>query len=74
MQFDVLHQQILRDIPSASGITQHDGFFYVIGDDSPYLFKLNDDLNIVSQFLLHEPGKDLQHNRIEKKDKPIMKL
>lgn len=56
-------------IPSASALEQKGKYFYVAGDDSPFLFRLDTNLQITKHFLIHDkvtPGVD----RIPKDEKP----
>ncbi len=48
----ILNRKHLLNLPSASGVEIIEGDIYVIGDDSPYLFKLDEDFNIQGRFLL----------------------
>ncbi|MCX7748005.1 MAG: hypothetical protein N2645_14140 [Clostridia bacterium] len=57
------------DLPSASGMIYKDGHYYVAGDDSPYLFKLDQKFNVSSRLLLKDYPVD-QNGRILKSDKP----
>jgi hypothetical protein len=57
------------DIPSASGIEKVENRYYVIGDDSPYLFTLNENFKIIAKTKLLEP-KDVAAGRIPKSVKP----
>lgn len=45
-------QKHLTDLPSASGIEIINGEIYVIGDDTPYLYKLDSDFSIIHKTLL----------------------
>ncbi|HLV40490.1 DUF6929 family protein [Xanthomarina sp.] len=69
LDIEILSCQILEDVPSASGIVKFKEGFYVIGDDSPYLFHLDNNFNILSESLIYSPKK-LQGHRIPKIDKP----
>jgi len=42
----------LTDLPSASGVEVINGNIYVIGDDSPYLYQLNNDFSIIDKMLI----------------------
>lgn len=56
-------------LPSASGLEMLGNHFYVVGDDSPYLYRLDQNFNLVSQ----EPIFDtvgFENGRIAKADKP----
>lgn len=48
----IIDQQLLGDLPSASGLEIINGKIYVVGDDSPYLFELNNDFEIVNKSAL----------------------
>ncbi|MGC1631026.1 MAG: hypothetical protein WA749_02835 [Gelidibacter sp.] len=61
--------QILEHVPSASGITKYKEDFYAIGDDSPYLFRLDKNFKLLSKTQIHSSEK-LQGNTIPKTDKP----
>jgi hypothetical protein len=49
MQLQILETHVLPQIPSASGLVYHQGLLYAIGDDSPFLFTLDANLQILSQ-------------------------
>jgi hypothetical protein len=60
---------VLKALPSGSGMTWHAGKYFVVGDDSPYLFTLNRKFAIVDKTLLQDhPLK--KNGRIAKKIKP----
>lgn len=46
MKLTTKSRQVLSDIPSASGIEIVGNKFYIVGDDSPWVFKLNDRFEI----------------------------
>jgi len=69
LDIDILSVQILKEIPSASGIAKFKENFYVIGDDSPYLFKIDKHFDLISKNLIYSCGK-LQGDTIPKIDKP----
>lgn len=64
----ILGRKIL-DIPSASGISVIGPTIYVIGDNSPWLYKLNREFTITDKIQLN-PGVDLPDGLYAKKDKP----
>lgn len=69
MQFEILQQEVLEDLPSASGIVKHLDTYYAIGDDSPFLFKLDSTFKTITTYPIlsvYNPEKQ----RIAKKDKP----
>ena len=69
MHFKILNQKKLEKVSGASGIIKFNNYYYVIGDDSPYLFKLNSEFNIISEYQVSEIPVDLETGRIPKKDK-----
>ena len=70
MHFKIMYQKVQEALPSASGIVKCHGFYYAIGDDAPFLFKLNDAFDIIAQYPIHPMTGDLKNVRIAKKDKP----
>ena len=70
MHFKILSQKVQEALPSASGIVKCQGFYYAIGDDAPFLFKLNDAFDIIARYPIHPMADDLKVERIAKKDKP----
>lgn len=68
MILEIIERKELLTIPSASGMVKTDKTFYVIGDNSPFLFKLNLDFSIIKQIALvnHE---NLLNEIFCKKDK-----
>lgn len=69
MNVEIISWQILEEVPSASGIVKYKEGFYVIGDDSPYLFHLDKNLKVCSKTQIYSSEK-MQGNRIPKIDKP----
>lgn len=69
MNIDILNWNTLKDIPSASGIVKYKSNFYVIGDDSPYLFEINNSFDLVSKTLIYSSDK-LKGDTLLKVDKP----
>lgn len=69
LDIELLTWQILKDVPSASGIAKFKESFYVIGDDSPYLFQIDKNFDLVSKTLIHS-SKKLDGDRIPKISKP----
>lgn len=65
MKVTILKKALLPEIPSASGIEVINGIIYIIGDDSPYLFKLNQNLEILDRIKLYEPA-ELKEGKIPK--------
>ena len=69
LDIDILSLQNLKEIPSASGIIKFKDSFYVIGDDSPYLFQIDKNFSLLSKSLIYVSDK-LQVNTIPKINKP----
>lgn len=69
LQLEILNWQLLEEVPSASGIVKFNEGFYVIGDDSPYLFFIDHEFNLISKKLFYSFEK-LIENIIPKIDKP----
>lgn len=51
MKFTI-QEQVTLEVPSASGLARHKGNYFVLGDDSPFLFKLSSDFAILEKILL----------------------
>lgn len=70
MKFELVEHRELRGIPSASGLEITETGIYVIGDNSPFLFKLDDNFNIIEKINLfpecHFPGSIIE--KIQKPD------
>lgn len=69
LDIEILSWQILKDVPSASGIVKFKSGFYVIGDDAPYLFHIDKNFNLLSKALIYSSEK-LQESTIPKIHKP----
>ncbi len=69
MNFKLNEHKELRGIPSASGFEMTSSGAYVIGDNSPYLFKLNERYEIVDKIHLF-PERSFPDSIIEKIRKP----
>ncbi|WP_181308634.1 hypothetical protein [Rufibacter sp. XAAS-G3-1] len=65
----IRQKMVLEGIPSASGIERVGNQYYVIGDDSPYLFTLDEKFKVVAKTLLFE-GSTVVDGRIPKPVKP----
>jgi hypothetical protein len=50
MELSILNRHQLTNIPSASGIEIVNGSIFVIGDNSPWLFKLDEAYNVLDKF------------------------
>ncbi len=66
---EILSWQILDKVPSASGIIKFKTDFYVIGDDSPYLFHIDENFDLLSKTQIHSSEK-LRDGKFLKIDKP----
>lgn len=68
LSLKLLSQKHLMNLPSASGVEIIDNNIYIIGDDSPYLYKLNYNFNILEKYQLS--GNDSTvNNRVPKEIK-----
>lgn len=54
---EILQWQNLENIPSASGIAKFGQDYFVIGDDSPYLFRIDKNFDLISKTLIHSKEK-----------------
>lgn len=70
MNFTVTDQKTIVELPSASGIVHYNGFYYVVGDDTPFLFKLNQEFEVVEKYVIYLPVDTLKNGRIPKSVKP----
>lgn len=59
----------LENVPSGSGIAKSGDAYYVIGDDSPFLFTLNEEFEVISKTRLLDSD-ELLGKRIIKCEKP----
>ncbi len=69
MKFELAKKQELTGIPSASGIELTDSGIFVIGDNSPWLYQLNEEMEIRDRFQLL-PERTLPDSIFEKLVKP----
>lgn len=69
MEITILNTIKTEKIPSGSGITKAGDLYYIIGDDSPYLFALDKEFKPVSKTALFDSAY-LQDERIIKEEKP----
>lgn len=65
----VQHKQIYEQLPSASGIELVDNTYYIVGDDSPYLYQLDAEFNLTERHVLFDTA-DFSSGRIPKSLKP----
>lgn len=68
LSLKLLNQKHLLDLPSASGVEIIDNNIYVIGDDSPYLYRLDYDFNILEKYPLSGNDSTI-NNRVPKEIK-----
>ncbi|MBP7398476.1 MAG: hypothetical protein KA954_02745 [Chitinophagales bacterium] len=69
MKITVADKIIIANIPSGSGIIKSGDAYYIIGDDSPFLFALNNEFKVTSQTQLLDAA-NFSDNRIIKSEKP----
>lgn len=69
MEFQIISIEELKDIPSASGIIKSGNKYYVVGDDSPFLFCLDHNFNHLSKTEIYSLEM-VEGNKITKKHKP----
>lgn len=62
-------QVFYQNIPSASALEHVQGSFYVLGDDSPYLYRLNGKYELVQRYALFDTT-GFENGRIPKDKKP----
>lgn len=54
MKISAIKRIELKSIPSASGIEHGDGFYWIIGDNSPYLFQLDQNFHLLDKVSLEK--------------------
>ncbi|MBU2946898.1 DUF6929 family protein [Zobellia uliginosa] len=69
LELEVIDTVLLENVPSASGITKVDNYFYIVGDDSPYLFKVTENGQVVNETTIYSTV-SLSGNRLDKIKKP----
>jgi hypothetical protein len=69
VQINIIKHALLENIPSGSGIELINGIIYIIGDDSEYLYGLNQELKVIHQVALF-PCTEKKDGRIPKPVKP----
>lgn len=67
MFLEILKRFELSQVPSASGVEVFKDFYYLVGDNSPWLFKLDDQYTVLEKILI---AKEQTAEIIEKKLKP----
>lgn len=68
LSLKLINQMHLKNLPSASGAEIIDDNIYIIGDDSPYLYKLNYDFDILEKYPLTGNNSTV-NNRVPKEIK-----
>ncbi|GHA74316.1 DUF6929 family protein [Pontibacter akesuensis] len=58
-----------QNIPSASGVERVQDSYYIMGDDSPFLYKLNEQFQLLEQHALFDTA-EFSSGRIPKASKP----
>ncbi|WP_035478799.1 DUF6929 family protein [Gelidibacter mesophilus] len=69
LEIKILSWQVLDNVPSASGIVISNEKFYAVGDNSPYLFQLNSNFELLSKTSIYASKKPVE-DVIPKIDKP----
>jgi hypothetical protein len=59
MKVTIIKKAILEGIPSASGMEIIDGVIYIVGDNSPYLFILDQSLAVINKIELYKHDTDV---------------
>jgi hypothetical protein len=54
MKVSTIKRLELKDVPSASGIEHGNGFYWIIGDDSPFMFQLDQNFNLLGKVTLEK--------------------
>lgn len=70
MNFEISYQKTLDDFPSSSGMVYLKNNYYAVGDDSPFLFKLDNKFEIITKNAIFDFSDSLKKGRIPKKIKP----
>lgn len=75
MELNILKEVTLNEIPSGSGITTYKGNYFAIGDDSPFLFTLDQDFNIIKRIqLIEKAHADKKFSKPKKPDFETLEL
>ncbi|WP_324026354.1 hypothetical protein QSV08_02690 [Maribacter sp. BPC-D8] len=69
LTFEVANSQTIQNLPSGSGIVAIESGFYAIGDDSPFLYLINTEDEIISKTPIYAT-ENVANGRIVKEDKP----
>lgn len=68
MKLNIIDRLMLEQIPSASGIEHLNDHFWIIGDNSPWLFELTEQFIVVNRYKIFSTD-SLENNVIPKKRK-----
>lgn len=68
MKITIESSKLLEQIPSASGIEFMDNKFWIVGDNSPWLFELNQDFYIQNKYAIYSM-KELENDILPKNKK-----
>lgn len=66
MKIQILKQSVLKEVPSASGLEIYNNKYYLVGDNSPFLFVLNEQMELAQKIVINSAQSEV----IEKKQKP----
>ncbi|MBU3122754.1 hypothetical protein KN811_04980 [Sinomicrobium sp. 2019215] len=69
-EFELLHRQTLPGIPSASGMVVTESGIYITGDNTPKLFKLDQNYEPIAEIPVSDPALSGPDGIIPKPDKP----
>jgi hypothetical protein len=69
LTISVKQKHVLEELPSASGIERVGDAYYIVGDDSPYLYQLDEQFKLVERHVLFDTA-DFATGRIPKLVKP----
>lgn len=70
MDFNISSQKVVKEITGASGLVKCGGFYYVLGDNSPFLFQLNEKFDILFKYPIYALDGQHQEGPIPKSQKP----
>lgn len=71
MKINIQSIKTIADFPSGSGLVKHQEKYYAIGDDSPFLYIIDEDFSVKEKISIIEvDAENFKGNRIKKKHKP----
>lgn len=68
MELKIIDRLMLEQIPSASGIEHLNGHFWIVGDNSPWLFEMTEQFIVINRYEIFSTD-SLENNVIPKKRK-----